>query len=99
MFLTAPHPTPTKHVIYLIAATLMGIILALGAHAIIEQLYLNWSIINDQPIHWYGDCSLHPTIQIGLIVLGAVGGFFIGRMWWHMVYIDRRWARDKKTNT
>ncbi|MFA6553173.1 MAG: hypothetical protein WCT27_01995 [Patescibacteria group bacterium] len=92
-FNAAPHPTPVKHVIYLIASTLLGIFLSLIVHAISESLYLDWVTNSGRPITWYGGCALHPAIQIGLLVLGAIGGYLIGRLWWRLVYIDRIWAK------
>ncbi len=92
-FNAAPNPTPAKHVIYLVASTLLGIFLSLIVHAIAETLYLKWATDAERSIIWYGGCALHPAIQIGLIILGALGGFSIGRLWWRLVYIDRIWAK------
>lgn len=94
------NPTPAKKTVYLIAATILGILLSIIAHVIIEKIYLDWAIQNDKTIVWYpvfraGQCALHPAIQIGLLVLGALGGLLIGRLWWRLVYIDRVWSRDK----
>lgn len=91
-FNLAPHPTPAKHVIYLIASTLLGIMLSLIVHIISETLYLNWAVGAGRHITWFGGCALHPAIQIGLTLLGAAGGFFIGRLWWRLVYIEHIWA-------
>jgi hypothetical protein len=103
MLLTAPKPTPTKHIIYLIASTILGILLSLLAHALIENSYLDKAIKNGTDVVWYsilghGQCALPPVVQIGLLLVGAVGGFLIGRIWWRLVYIDRVWSKDKKTN-
>ncbi|EKE20584.1 MAG: hypothetical protein ACD_7C00521G0001 [uncultured bacterium] len=90
------NPTKTKHVVYIIVSTLLGILLSLLAHAGIEMLYLNWTERTERVITWYGGCALHPAIQIGLLVLGAVGGFFLGRLWWRLVYIERKWAKGAR---
>lgn len=95
-FRARPNPTKSKHVIYLASATLLGVLLSVIVHVIVEAIYLQWADQANKIVTWYGGCSLHPVIQVGLVVLGAVGGFFLGRMWWQYVYIDRRWANDKK---
>ncbi len=97
MFLSAPaNPTKTKHVIYLLAATGFGVVLSFLVHAGIEAAYLAWAESAQKSITWYGGCALHPIIQVGLMFLGAVGGFFLGRFWWTYVYVERRWAKGKK---
>lgn len=94
MLFNAPsNPTTTKHVIYLAASTLLGVLLSIIVHIIAETLYLNWAAAHDKAITWHWHCALHPVMQISLLMLGAVGGFAIGRIWWQWVYIDRRWAK------
>jgi hypothetical protein len=94
MFLSAPaNPTKAKHVIYLCATTLLGVLFSVLAHVGIESLYLNWADGASHIVHWYWGCALHPVIQIGLPILGAIGGFFLGRTWWKWVYVDRKWAK------
>ena len=97
MSLTAPaNPTKTKHIVYLIATTVLGVLLSLIAHAVIESVYLQWAEGAGVTVTWYRGCALHPVIQVGLLAVGTVGGFFLGRFWWRMVYIERRWAKGKR---
>ncbi len=94
MFLNAPpKPTKAKHVTYLIATTVLGVMLSIFLHIIIETQYLAWAERTGYAVHWYWGCALHPAIQIILPILGATGGFFLGRFWWKYVYLDRRWAK------
>lgn len=94
MFLSAPpNPTRTKHVAYLCAATLLGILLSILIHVGFESLYLNWADSVGHVVHWYWGCALHPAVQIGLLVFGAVGGYLLGRFWRQWVYVDRKWAK------
>ncbi|MFA5051846.1 MAG: hypothetical protein WC544_02160 [Patescibacteria group bacterium] len=94
MFLNAPtNPTPLKHVVYLFITTLLGITLGIIVHIIVETLYLSWAVHARHDIVWHWSCALHPVIQIGLPVLGAVAGLAMGRFWWQWVYVDRRWAK------
>ncbi|MEK7570580.1 MAG: hypothetical protein AAB515_04070 [Patescibacteria group bacterium] len=104
MFLhTPPNPTKAKHVIYLAVTTALGILLSYLVHAGIEAAYLAWAESAGREVTWYGgpldtlgaSCALHPVIQVGLIVLGAIGGFLLGRYWWRLVYVERKWAKGK----
>jgi alpha-beta hydrolase superfamily lysophospholipase len=96
-------PTPGKHAVYSIASVFLGVLLSILAHAAIEATYLSWAQ-GSRHIIWYtsfgkGSCALHPALQYGLLIVGAVGGFFLGKMWWRMVYIEQRWSKgmfDKK---
>jgi O-antigen ligase len=96
MFLT-PHSNPTKatHVVYLCLTTVLGVLLSLLVHAAIEAAYLRDAEAKETAIHWSFGCALHPALQLGLLLAGAVGGFFLGRYWWRMVYVERRWDRTR----
>lgn len=90
-----------KHVIYLILTTILGLLLFGIAHAVIEMIYLRTALRNDYPIVWHFylqgrfPCALPPILFYGIPVLGIIGGFLIGRVWWRWVYVEhRRWNRS-----
>ena len=97
MFFNAPgNPSRLKKTAYLIAATILGALLSIIAHALIEMKYLRWAESQNISVPFYGGCALPPAMRILLLVLGAVGGFFLGRVWWRKVYIDKTWAKKPK---
>lgn len=94
MFFNAPgNPTNIKRRVYLFAVIILGVLLSFIAHALIEINYLNSSFSQNKIVTFYGGCALPPVFSIALLVLGAVGGFFLGRVWWRLVYVDRVWAK------
>lgn len=94
MFLTAPpNPTKAKHVVYIVVTIVLGVFISYLIHAGIEAIYLAWADSTGRLVHWYGSCALHPVLQVGLVVSGAVGGFFLGKYWWRLVYVERKWAK------
>ena len=94
MFFNAPgNPSRLKRIVYLFAATSLGVLLSFVAHALIESSYLRWAESQGLIAPFYGGCTLPPALQIGLLALGAIGGFFLGRLWWRKVYIERIWAK------
>ncbi len=100
MFFSAPeNPTQVKHGVYLVATTILGIFVSYLVHAGIEAVYLAWADAAGKQVVWYGGCALHPAIQVSLVVLGAVGGFFLGRFWWRLVYVERKWAKGISKST
>ncbi|MFH1509204.1 MAG: hypothetical protein ABIE68_03505 [bacterium] len=80
-------PTKAKHVIYLIASTFLGIILSFFVHAVVEMWYLNYLSDNSFEVIWHGGCALPYYLQIIILLAGAIGGFFLGKAWWKLVYL------------
>jgi len=96
MFLKAPgKPTKIKKAVYLLASIILGLLLSLIAHALIEMSYLYWTLSQNRVVNFYGGCALPYWLQAALWVLGGVGGFFLGRFWWRKVYIERVWAKNR----
>ena len=96
MFLNTPgKSTPLKKVIYISASVVLGLLLSFIAHAIIEINYLHQLASQGRVARFYGGCALPPALQIALLLLGAIGGYFLGCFWWQKVYVDRTWAKKK----
>lgn len=97
MFFDTPgKPTLLKKIVYLIAATVLGVLLSFMVHAFLEINYLNLLQSQGRVASFYNGCALPPDFSDSLFLLGAVGGFFLGRFWWRMIYIDRVWAKKRK---
>jgi len=82
-----------KKAIYLIASSFLGLLLSIIAHALIEINYLKFTDPNKvvwASILGNGNCALPFYFQIGLPLLGIIGGYFLGRFWWRVVYIEKR---------
>lgn len=94
MFLNAPgNPNWLKRTVYLSAALILGVPLSLILCSLIEIGYLRWFAISSQGASFSGGGVILSAFQAGLLALGAVGGFFLGRFWWWKVYIERSWAK------
>lgn len=91
--LKSPTASPTKHVIYLIAATVLGLLLSFLVHAIIEILYLQSMEKQGIIVILRGVCALPWALQYLLWAIGGVGGFILGRFWWRKIYIEKVWCR------
>ena len=74
----------------------MGFFVGVLLHVIVESVFLEWAVKSGRDITWYAGCSLNPLIQIVLLVVGVVGGYLLGAMWWRLVYIERKWAAGFK---
>jgi hypothetical protein len=94
MYLNVPkNPSKLKKTVYLVASTILGVLLSFLAHALIEIKYLHWLENQSKAVTFYHGCAFLPVIQIAFVALGAVGGFFLGRFWWRKIYIERVWAK------
>jgi hypothetical protein len=88
-------PTKTKKVIYLSASIVLGVLLSLIVHVLIEINYLSWALKHGQEVKLYGVCAFHPILQSAFWIVGVIGGFFVGKFWWVKVYIARAWEKKK----
>lgn len=94
MFLDTPgNPTKFKKTVYLAASVVLGLLLSLIAHALIEMAYLGYMAGQGKAVTFYNGCALPLAFSIGLFILGGIGGFFLGRFWWRLVYVERVWAK------
>ncbi|MBU0597675.1 hypothetical protein KKF61_01610 [Patescibacteria group bacterium] len=86
-----------KYYLYRILSVILMVLLSYIIHALAEILWLKYA----DDIIWYnhlgiGMCALHPIFQYTILILGIIGGFFIGKVWWRIVYIEKRHWRFKK---
>jgi len=86
-----------KKTIYIVLTIILGLILSFLAHAAIEIIYINHLLGKGslpEPSFLTHQCYLPSALQIILLLVGTIGGYFLGQKWWHIVYIERR--REKK---
>ena len=88
-----------KKIIYLLLSVELGLILSFLIHALVEIIYLKNT--DSAAVDWHsvlgkGACALPVWLQIGLLVLGIVGGYLLGRWWWRIVYIEHGGWKFKK---
>lgn len=97
-----PRENPPRwyHRLYLTLSAVLGILLSFIAHALLELWYLASaeSAGTIASIVWtkhfgLGSCALPLSLQYGLFIVGLVGGFLLGRVWWRWVYVERRWEK------
>jgi uncharacterized membrane protein YgaE (UPF0421/DUF939 family) len=85
-----------KKAIYLLASTILGLLLSFLVHALIEINYLKVAADQNIAVAFSNGCALPSWLNISLWVLGALGGLFLGRFWWRKIYIEKVWAQNRK---
>lgn len=88
-------PTKFKKIVYLATSTVLGFFLSLIAHSLLEINYLNWALSQGKLVKFYNGCALPVIIQAALLIVGVIGGYFLGTFWWRKVYVERVWAQKK----
>lgn len=89
MFFNEPgEASSSKRAVYLIASTILGILLGAIVCGFFEIKYL--SLAPDP----FNDGYTRLQILQGIIlILGATSGFFVGKFWWRKIYVEKVWIK------
>jgi hypothetical protein len=93
-----------KKFIYISLWIILGFLLSMLAHTGIEVWYINYLLShNSAPVDFpiFGHyCSLpfslalrsfsEAGVQYSLLLAGLVGGYFAGKFFWRVIYVERR---------
>ena len=89
-----------KRIVYIVAWVVLGLLLSLITHGLIEISYINYSlshgiVLANQTAFGHGYCALPIWLQSLLLLTGVVGGFLAGKYFWRVIYIEKRYRRFK----
>jgi len=87
-----------KKIVYIILTMILGLILSFIFHALIEIIYINFSLsrgILPKPSFLTSKCYLPSFLQIFLVLAGLLGGYFLGQFWWKKVYGEHKIKEGK----
>jgi hypothetical protein len=89
-----------KKKIYIFFTILLGILLSIIVHGLAESWYINFSLergIYLEPVGFLGRVCYLPFYMSALLLLaGLVGGYFLGKNWWRIVYVEKRHWRMRR---
>ena len=89
--------TNNKRKIYLFLSEILWLLLSVIAYVMTEKFYINNQLSQGvAPVSVSGGFFLSPIVAIAFLIVGAVFGYFIGTLWWRLVYVERRHWRFKK---
>ena len=92
------HTMKQKRRVYIFLTIILGIILSYIVHAGVELLYLKVAGFENVTwyMHWgFAPCSLPPFVAYSILLIGIIGGYFLGRFWWQLVYVEKKHWRFK----
>jgi len=89
-----------KKQIYIFCAMILGVLLTTILHAFLEMWYISLFVANPAKyglgLSWSQILMVHYIYTALFLVLGIVGGYFLGQEWWRIVYVEKRYWRFKK---
>lgn len=92
----------SKKAIYVLLTMFLGVLLSGIVHGLIEIWLIKGTlssvgvVLPKEYVSFGGHCFLPPFLQLTLLLLGLVGGYFLGQTWWRIVYIEHRhWKKGK----
>jgi len=74
-----------KKFAYVFASVILGILVSLVAHSLIEIAYINWLLSHGLVAEFFGRCTLPWLLQVSLMVFGSVSGLHLGLNWWKSI--------------
>ena len=85
-----------KKIIYLTAFTVLGALVGFLVHGIIEIWYINLLLTNFERFslgfsfpEWF---AIHKYFAFITFLGGALLGFWQGRHWWQVIYVEKRYG-------
>lgn len=89
-----------KKTIYIILTIFLGLLLTETLGAWVEISYIEEALNVGGVIQtksFFGFSFYLPIyFQLGLYLVGLVGGYFLGQSWWRIVYVEKRHWRFRK---
>ncbi|MEM9336526.1 MAG: hypothetical protein AAGA35_01555 [Patescibacteria group bacterium] len=88
-----------KRTVYIIAFIFLGLIVSTLVHAALEMPIL-WLVSSDyeryaNSLLWQHWELMHHTVAVGLWVMGALVGYKLGKRYWHILYVEKRYGEKK----
>ncbi len=90
----------SKHIIYISLFVLLGILLQLVAHAVLEIWYIDLLLSDFQRygfgLTWEAWVQIHSVLSFVFLVFGMLFGYQQGKHWWRKIYIEHAYRWTKK---
>jgi hypothetical protein len=86
-----------KRKVYIATFMILGVLLGFLAHAILEIWYIKL-LVNDFSRYGFGWSfdtwrDIHNYFTSALLALGGITGFYLGRRYWRILYVERRYGK------
>lgn len=83
----AKEPKISKSTTYLFSSIILGLLIGLNLHVLVEINLLRWASGQSKAVLFYGYCYLPLVFQAIIYITGVIGGYYFGRFWSHRLYL------------
>lgn len=89
-----------KKQIYIFLTMVLGVLLTTILHAGLEIWYI--SLLNENwnkysfGLAWPQIWQIHAIYTAILLILGAILGYYFGKRWWQIIYVEKRHSKKCK---
>lgn len=84
---------------YILSFTFLGVLLNFLIHAILELIIIKLLVIDFDKyglgLTWQQWFTIHYNGTIILLIAGIFFGFWQGKMWWRILYVEKRFNKVK----
>ena len=85
-----------KRIVYILLTMFLGLLLSFFVHVALEMPSLTYIVEGGAQVGlvplltWVQWVPVHRYSTIIIALGGIVGGWFLGRHWWYIVYVEKR---------
>lgn len=84
-----------KKTVYIISFTILGILVQFLLHAFVEVWYIGLLLKDFATfgfgLSWDTWFMIHAVATAGFFIGGTMLGFFVGKKWWQILYVEQRY--------
>ena len=84
-----------KKTVYIIAFTILGMLAQFLLHAFVEMWYIELLVRDFSAfglgLSWNAWFMIHAIVTAVFFIVGATLGFYAGKKWWQIIYIEQRY--------
>ena len=88
-----------KKIIYITAFTVLGVLVQFLLHALIEVWYIGLLVRDFATfgfgLSWDTWFIIHAVLTILFLIGGVSAGYFSGKKWWRIIYVEQRYKNKK----
>lgn len=85
-----------KKQIYIFLSIILGVLISFLIHGILEIFVIFLLTINFRifglGLSWENWFFIHASATFFLLAAGIIGGYFLGRKWWRIIYVEKRYG-------
>lgn len=83
--------------VYISGFIALGVLLQAILHAVVEKWYIDLLLEDfatySLGLSWSTWFAIHHAAALALFAAGLLFGYWQGKKWWRIMYVERRWSR------